>query len=229
MTSSFHRQGPRAARAAALCGLSLALAACATTRQTRSVEPRGFLRDYTQLQKGEVDEAQLRYINPNANFSQYDSIILDSVTIWHDDETEEISQADQQMLTDYLYTALHEQLSQDYRMVVIPGPGVMRVRAAITEGKGSRVVGKTITSIVPQLRLLGMVVGFAADTKVFVGAATIEAEILDSMTRERLAAAVDERAGTKALRTLGGGWKDVRNIFDYWAERLRERLAELRK
>jgi hypothetical protein len=44
-----------------------------------------------------------------------------------------------------------------------------------------------------------------------------------------LAAAVDERAGTKAYRAGLKEWSHVKRAFEYWAERTRERLAELRK
>ena len=123
---------------------------------------------------------------------------------------------------------VYDELDGPFDIVNEPGPGVLRLRVAITEAKGARVVGKTVTTVVPQLRLLTTIAGVATDTQVFVGKVTIEAEVTDSMTNERLAAAVDERAGTKALRSLGGQWKDVKNAFDYWADRIRARLTELR-
>jgi hypothetical protein len=49
--------------------LSLVLAGCATTRATRSVEPSGFLGDYSQLRAGEGDEAQLIYIDRRVSFA----------------------------------------------------------------------------------------------------------------------------------------------------------------
>jgi hypothetical protein len=204
------------------------VAACATTRQTRSVEESGFLGDYSQLRAGEGDQARLVYINPDTDWWQYSAIIIESATIWHNQETTKLSAKDQQALTDALYTAFREELSKDYEIVSAPYPGVMTLRLAITEAKGARVVGNTITTVIPQTRLLSSLTGIATDTQVFVGKASIEAEINDSMTHERLAAAVDERAGAKTLRGLGGKWKDVDNAFQYWAERLRERLAEER-
>jgi hypothetical protein len=69
----------------------------------------------------------------------------------------------------------------------------------------------------------------AADTQVLVGRAGVEAEVLDAVTNERLGAALDRRAGTKALRGGVSTWADVQNAFDYWSERLRTRLAELRR
>jgi hypothetical protein len=104
----------------------------------------------------------------------------------------------------------------------------MRLRAAITEAKGARVLGNAVTSIVPQLRLLSTAAGLAADTAVLVGKVGVEAELTDSLTGERLLAAVDERAGTKALRGGLGKWSQVQEAFGFWANRIRERLSELR-
>jgi hypothetical protein len=211
----------------AVC-LATVLVACQTTRQTRNVQAQGFLRDYSDLRKGEGDEAQLIYINPDVNWPRYDSIMIDSVTIWYNAKTEDLPAQDRKNLTDLLYGALHERLGQDYKIVDYPGPNTLRLRVAITEAKGAKVVGNTITTIVPQARLLSTLSGLATNTQVFVGKAAIEGEITDSMSGERLAAAVDERAGAKSLRGIGGKWKDVDNAFKYWAERIQKRLAELR-
>ena len=69
-----------------LLALSLALVACATTRQSPGVERSGFLGDYSQLREGGKDEAQLVYIKPAAGWSYYDAIMIDSVTIWRDEQ-----------------------------------------------------------------------------------------------------------------------------------------------
>ncbi len=61
-----------------------------------------------------------------------------------------------------------------------------------------------------------------------MGKATVEVEITDTLSGERLAAVVDERSGAKTLRGIGGSWNDVDNAFRWWAERLRKRLQELR-
>ena len=52
----------------------------------------------------------------------------------------------------------------------------------------------------------------------------MEAEILDSMTKVRLAAAVDQRAGKKWYTQLKT-WSDVKSACEYWAKLLRERLV----
>ena len=64
--------------------------------------------------------------------------------------------------------------------------------------------------------------GLAADTAVAVGSATVELEAQDSITGERLAAAIDERAGTKVLfaKRAYTEWGDVQAALDYWSQRL---------
>jgi hypothetical protein len=59
------------------------------------------------------------------------------------------------------------------------------------------------------------------------GEAATEMEVLDSVSGERLAAAVDRRQGGKMV--FRGKWEDTRQAFDFWAKRFRERLDEMRK
>lgn len=209
--------------------VALLAAGCATTRQPRQApEESGFLGDYSMLEPGKGDQAGLIYIAPDADFGRYDAVLLDSVTVWRSDETVKLTAKERQALTDYLFEAVHRELSKDYRMVTEPAPDAMRIRLALTEAKGARVVADTVTSIVPQLRLITTLGGMAADVRALVGSAAVELEITDSLSGRRLAAAVDERWGTKAIRGGILKWSDAKEAFDYWAERLRKRLAEER-
>lgn len=218
----------RSAVRVALFLTPVVLLGCATTQQSREVQKSGFLGDYSKLRAGEDGEAQLVYFNPTARWSQYDKLLIDSVTLWRDAESDEVPANDAQVLTDFLYAALHEELGRHYQIVDAPGPGVLRLRAAVTEAKGSRVVMDTVTSVVPQLRLLANLTGMATGTATLVGKAGVEAELKDSLSGELLAAAVDARQGSKAVRGGIKEWSDAKLAFEYWAERLRERLTELR-
>ena len=126
------------------------------------------------------------------------------------------------MLTDMLYKALADKLGEKFKLADRPGPGVIRVRAALTQAKGAVVPLNAITTVIPQLRLLTTVGGVAADTAVLVGAASVEAELVDSITNARLADAVDAVAGTKGLLRAFSKWADVQNACNNWAERLRD-------
>jgi hypothetical protein len=225
--SPFSRGHSKAALVVVLA-LSAVLVGCATTRATRGAEPQGFLGDYSQLREGEGDEAQLVYINRLVNFSKYNAVIIDSVTFWETGESK-LSKEDKQALTDELYLSLDTKLKErGFATVERPGPNVLRLRAAITEARGAKVVANAVTSIVPQTRLITTLGGMATDKAVLVGKAGIEVELQDSLSGQRVAAGVDERVGTKTIRGAFGEWKHVTEAFDYWAGRIAKRLEELR-
>ena len=208
-----------------ILALVCSVVACAATRGRRGDAPEsGFLRDYSQLQSSEDWPAQEVYFNPDAQWSRYNSIQLDSVTLWANEDLGKLSDEDRQMLTDTLYKALHEELSKYFEMSDQPGPDVIRLRAALTEAKGAKTALRALSSIHPGTLLLGAAVGLSADTANSVGTATVEFELLDGVTNERLAAAVDQRAGTKAWALIAPKrtftkWGDVKNVCNYWAER----------
>lgn len=208
--------------------LGLVVAACATTRQTGRATASGFLEDYTILRAGGEGEPQLFYAKPDTAFSSYRAVLIDSVTVWRTQGTSQLSEEDQQRLSDHLYAALHAELGKSFAIAKAPGPGTLRVRAAITEVKGANVVGNAVTTVVPQLRMISTAAGLAANTQVFVGKAAIEVELRDSLSNELLAAGVDERAGGKTLRGVGGTWKDVEAAFDTWAQGIRSWLDKRR-
>jgi hypothetical protein len=213
----------------ALALISFTVLGCAAVRGRRGEPERmGFLGNYDQLEPREGYEAGLIYINPNADWTRYKAVQLDSVTLWADKETVNISQKDQQMLTDVAYKALHDKLGEQFKLVDKPGPDVLRVRAALTQAKGARIAMRTISTFVPQAFVVSTVTGLAADVAATVGTATIEMEAVDSVTNERLAAAVDERAGTKTpftTRTFQK-WGDVKAACEWWAERSAKFLVE---
>lgn len=204
---------------------------CAATEQTSSAKPAGFLGDYSKFVAGKEGEAQMIYIAPKADFTKYDSVLLESVTFWvpNEAEFEDLEPATRQQMTDRLYRALYDRLAKDYKMVAKPGPKVLRIRGAITGAKDARVVLNAVTTIVPQLRMLSQLGDLSNDTAILVGKASVECELLDSESGVRLAAAVDERMGNKTLKTAFTTWGDVDQALDYWANRMGDRLAKLRK
>ena len=222
--SSDTRRLNRTITVVALVAFTLTAFACAGTRGRRSApETSGFLRDYSQLTEDDDTAAKLSYVNHQANWASYDAIWIESVSMWVTEETAEVESDDREMLISFFYQALHDELSKDFRIADGPGPGVLQFRAALTEAKGANVPLKAITTIVPQLKLVSTLVGTSADTVTTVGEATLEAEVMDSMTKERLAAAVDQQAGKKWYTQLKK-WSDVKSACEHWAEALRERL-----
>jgi hypothetical protein len=225
MSSDIRRMN-RAVLIGTVAVITLTMVACAGTRGRRKApEQSGFLRDYSQLTEDKDRPAKLSYVNEDANWSDYDAIWIESISMWANEETDKLEDEDKHMLTGYLFNAVHAELSEHFKIADGPGTGVLQFRAALTEAKGANVPLKAITTIVPQLKLASTLIGSAADIAVTVGEATLEAEVLDSMTKVRLAAAVDQQAGKKWYTQLKT-WSDVKVACEYWAEKLREMLVK---
>lgn len=200
----------------------------ATTEQNRGVTESGFLKDYSVLRPGAEGEAAFRYIKPDVKFSAYDKVLIEPVTLWAagEDSLKDVGDEDRSMILDYLHTALVKRLGEKLILVEEPGPGVLRIRAAITEAEKAPAVMSTVSTVVPTMWAASNLKKIAVGTQSFVGAAGAEVEITDSVTGEVLAAAVDRRSGTKSLKRIGGGsWDDFRNACDIWAQMLANRLA----
>jgi hypothetical protein len=215
-------------------GLLLGLTACDTTRQQTkgTIEPSGFLDDYSEMQPGVKDRANRFYLKPDVNWMRYTKIWIQPIEVWKSADPgspmNKISHEDQQRLVNLFDTALVTALSTRYVMTDRPGPDVLIIHAAITDAKPSKPVAGFITSVYLPLKLVSFGKQSIAGTGIGVGSVTIEAEFLDGRTRARLAAVVDSRSGTSALRSkFDGTWGDVQNSFEWWANRLNTRLQEL--
>jgi hypothetical protein len=207
------------------------LSGCGATRQARSVEESGFLSGaYSMMREGKSDEALRIYRNPKADWKSYKKIMIYPVTVWvgKDSQLEDVSPLDRQRLANDLWSKLNDALKADYEIVDQPGPGVMLIKAAITEGEASWPVVDTISTIVPQLHAVSELKYLATGTASFVGKASGEMKVNDGATGELLLAAADRRAGGKRLRGVVSSWDDVEETYRYWAEQSRWRLCQLR-
>ena len=210
--------------------IAVSVAACATTQQARTVETTGFLSHYELLKPGGEGRALLVYRNPHADFSRYDKVVIDRVTIWkgNNSKLRDVDHADLRRLVLDLHYAIKDKLDEDYTIVDKGGPGTMRISAALTEAGKSKAALDIFSTIVPTARILSAGKGMATGTESFVGGAAAELEITDTETGELLLAAVDKRAGGKSLKGSTDRWSDVRFAFAYWAQRIKDRLAEER-
>ena len=211
----------------------LGLTACSTTRQARSVTDSGFLGDYSQLTKGTGDQAQLRYIAPNVDWKKYTKVYIMPVELWKADDKDsplgKLSPENQQLLVNFFYTELNNELQKSFTIVAAPGPDTLVVHVAVTEAEKSAPVRNLLTSVVPFGIAANILVTAAFGSGIGVGQVQVEGELLDGQTNQRLAAAVDRRVGTKALRTkFDGSWGDVKLAFAYWAFRLEAQLIDFR-
>ena len=217
-TMRFHRVG----------WLLLLLAtSCATTHAVRRVKTSGFLGDYSQLRPGGDGEPALIY-RQAAEGRSYDKILIDPVVAYAGPGTrlQKLSLEDRQALLDYFHAALREQLGQDFALAEASGPGTLRLRVALTDARGSKILLDTLSTVVPVGLAISALQRVALGQTTTSGRATIEAEVLDAQTGERLVALVDGRAGRKVTGRFDKWkkWQDVRDACDFWSGRLRAEL-----
>ena len=204
--------------------------ACARTYQAKEVQTSGFLEDYSILHMGKDGEALLMYTNTKSNFGSYTKVLVNPVTLWKTEKSqlEEVSKEDQQRLADEFMKGLVEALKTDYEIVHVPGPGVMRIEAAITEAEEAWVTADVVSTIYPTARILSGVKYLSTGTESFVGKASGEWKITDSQTGEILLAGVDKRAGGKTVVGGFSTWDDVEQAYKFWANQLLFQLCQER-
>jgi hypothetical protein len=193
--------------------------------------PSGFLgSDYSLLQPGAPgsgQEAMLAYTNPNANFASYNKIMIAPVTYWAD-ENSKVSSADQQNLCNYFYNVLQTDFSKNFAVVNEAGPGVAKLSVALSDATAATPGLRSVSVVVPQARALSLIKMAATGTYAFVGSATGEAKLTDSVSGQLLAAWADQRMGGASIKNIDVfQWGDAENVMDYWANGLDKRLVTL--
>src|SRR4029453_4884701 len=97
-------------------------------------ETSGFLDDYSFLREGAPGDVALVYRNPNADWSRYDAVLLEPVTLWRSgrNSLDPVPEDDLLRLVSAFQNALRQQLGAGFRLADHPGPGGMPIRLPIT-------------------------------------------------------------------------------------------------
>jgi Protein of unknown function (DUF3313) len=188
----------------------------------------GFMgSDASKLAPGPEGGAALVWINPNAQWKNYDKILLEPVQFWAAEDSK-VSTADQQTLTTYFYNSLQTKLQKSFTLLNQPGPGVIKLQVALMDATTVTPGLRTVSVVVPQARILNLAQSMATDSYAFVGSAEAEMKATDSVSGELLAEAVDQRAGGLGLKAAASfKWGDAQNAMDYWAEKITQRFQQL--
>ena len=186
----------------------------------------GFLGDYSPLKPGPKGGVAQLYVKEGVDFKQYNKIMVDQVVFYFkkDAENQAINPEEMKELADKYDRAMIDALGDAYPLVSEPGPDVMRVRVAITDLQLPIRTLNAVTSVVPAGIAISLIKKGITGKSTGVGEISMEFELLDSQSNERLAAAVDRRAGGKvdSMTKLG----NAEDSFKFWAQRLRTRLDE---
>jgi len=118
-------------------GLLLALAsACAS--HGPEIQTLGFLENYGQLSPGREGQANLVYIDGEADFSTYSAILIESVVAWPGPDGQP-AVATQELATN-LDEDLRRELAREFDLVDQPSAGVLQLRTALAYEADSHLV-----------------------------------------------------------------------------------------
>jgi len=194
------------------------------------VKHSGFLKDYPEFEPGPMGGVDSVYFKEGVDFASYDKVMMDHVVFYfsRDEKYRGIHSNELKKMADAFHKAMIDALKDGYPLVEEPGPGVLRIRCAITDVKASRPLLNTITSVTPIGLGISTIKRGVTGTHTFVGEASMEAEFLDSQTNERIAAAIDRKAAGKYKIVKGmTKWGHAKDAFGFWAKRLRKWLDEV--
>ena len=189
----------------AVIAIALTTAGCGGKHR----KPTGFLSDYSKL----VEESGsiMRYMN-EAALNKYSGFIVDPIQTRIDDPDRTLSDEDIADLTSYMYDKVVEAIEKsDDRIAYRPAADVARLRIAFTD------IGKSHPiSIVPWSSIAGL----------GIGGASVEAELVDSITGQQIAAVVQSKEGqSKVPFTTLGDWTAAKQTIDTWAKNLEKSLS----
>jgi hypothetical protein len=178
----------------------------------KEMKTEGFLSDYSKLQK--ESNSSLRYLDTEA-LKEYSAIIVDPVIpkVYHNEKTKKkLTEEELTDLIGYIHAKMVEAVEGAGKKVAYrPGTGVARLRIALTNLSKTNAI-----NVIPTAALLGT----------GIGGATVEMEIVDSMTGQQIGALVQSKQGSHIPFANLGDWKAAKNVIDSWAKRLQERLSE---
>jgi hypothetical protein len=123
----------------------------------------------------------------------------------------QMAEGDRAKLADFFYVQLKDGLTGYYEIVDEPGEGVLLIRAAVTD----ILPNKVYLNLHWSTTLVGAGIGGAA----------FEAEIVDSLTGERVMAFIDARKGKKLNYVKGlTKWGHTQEVLGVWADMITANL-----
>jgi hypothetical protein len=187
------------------------LVACASTPKYQGV----FVpKEYVSRFEPGPEKHTLRWIRPGVDFSKYNKCMVDYVifALAPDSEYKGIDADEMKKLADAASLALVNALNPKHPVVSEPGPGVGRIKFAITDLTQSRPVVSAIPTVIPLGLGINLIKKGATDEWTGSGLTKAEVMFFDSMTNEVIAAGyADYSAGFTERFTKWGSVEEGLN------------------
>ncbi len=220
---------------------------------TQANVPRiGFLSDYAALKPAPGGGGLLCWRTPGVDWKRYDAVLIERilVSLPPAGANKTIDPTDLKTLVDYFHAALVKDLRPTEKIVDVAGPGVLRIRIALTSLVPTNAADSLVGTAVPYGFVAeigsGAAVGRPAGSTPYLGETGIEVQFRDGGTGNVIAECADTEIGRKYAASLDSGvanaaqtwvngymdsftsWSYAQDAFDKWAAFLAARLAQLK-
>jgi hypothetical protein len=179
-------------------------------------EDSGFLGDYSALKevKDAAGDTVMRYMSPKFKPGAYQAVMIDPTQYYPAPKpTEQVTSSTLTEISSYLDKGLHEKLGAKTKVVFEPGPGVLRIRPAIT-AVAPQTVGLKPYQVIPIAFIITSAKGRGKEAALHV-----EIDVVDSVTGERMGASVRKGIGAKLASDKAPlSLKDVQPLLDKWID-----------
>ena len=256
------------ALAAGSLSLSLLLGGCASTgvnslttgaaasgtvaseTTVANVRRVGFLTDYARLRPMPDGSGVLCWRNTDVNWKRYNKVLFERIQVYlKPGSSQPVDPTDLKMLIDYFHSDLVKAFKREATIVDKSGPGVLRVRIALTElvptNTGASLAGTAVPyGFVAEIGS-GAATGRPAGSTPYLGQTGMEVQIRDGGSGQILAECADSEIGLKYAADVNAGtlnaaenwmngymdsftqWDYAKTAFDKWSAEFAKRFAAL--
>lgn len=209
------------------CVLAIAMMGSVSCRAIKS-KNESFLTNYDGFEQSSKWNDAVTYEGNLHKLRNYKSVFIETVQIIPPENPDKVDLTKNATLEEYqrlqraFRHALEKELSAELPLALGPGPTTLSVRAAALNIQPGNPLLFAAT-YAPYVSIASAAAGVVSGSKVGAADVIVEAEIIDSMTREPFFALIDRTGGSK-LRPIRGlsRWKHVEVAFETWSKKFRE-------
>jgi hypothetical protein len=212
----------------------------------------GFLSDYARLRPVPDDEGMLCWRDTKTDWKRYDKVLFERIHVYLKPgaKPNPIDPTDLKMLLDYFHAALVKATRPEAQIVTTSGPGVLRVRIALTELTPTNTLDSLAGTAVPYGFVAeigsGAATGRPAGSTPYMGDTGIAVQFRDGASGRVVAECADNEIGRKYADDLEKGvtgavtawangyvesftsWSYAKDAFDKWAAIFARRFDAVR-
>jgi len=212
----------------------------------------GFLTDYDRLRPMPNGDGILCWRGADVDWKKYDKALIERIQVYlnRDGAQRSIDPSDLKTLLDYFHNAVVKDLAPTTQVVNRAGPGVLRVRFALTNLTPTDAVASLAGTAIPYGFVAeigsGAATGRPAGSTPYLGQTGMEVQFRDGVTGAVVAECADTEIGRKYAAALNQGatgaadawvngyldsftsWSYAQDAFNKWAADFAKRFNELR-